>query len=275
MTNLPFHTYEESKEYFGVAIPENFFTKLVIINTFCQTNGLDTLDTLFDVFGILRIEGKEARYQQTPIELFPFGSVGSDGIHYGFMIHATGEDDYPSAEICPMDDDGAVIIGNDSNNLFQNLLQDVPNMYDFFPLLQELKLNPIVAESKRYDESGNTLRINVKAKKGWKFLETTDGAGVFAEEHYFDNKHLKHYNFLNSNETIEQYEKLVTEMFNRGLYASQLYYLKELYWNEWTDHELARKYLNLMLCPYEKLNRPHLYEMTKWTIDKFYSKNIS
>ena len=62
------------------------------------------------------------------------------------------------------------------------------------------------------------------------------------------------------------------EMKKRGFYASQLYYLKELYWYEWTDYKLAKELLNQMLEPYEKLNRQHLYDMTKQIIENFYKK---
>jgi hypothetical protein len=269
MTNLPFQTYDEAKDHFGIAIPKIFYDTLIRIDRFCRLNSHDTLDTLFDVFGILRIEGKEARYQQTPIEFFPFGSIGSDGIHYGFVVHTLGEEDYPSGELCPMDSDGVVVIGNNSTELFQNLLQDKTSIDNFLPLLRDLKLEPVLANRNRYDESDNALRVKVKPKENWKYLQTSDGVGVFAEEHYFDIHHGDQYNFLNRNKAIEKYEKLAIDMEKRKLYASQLYYLKELYWNEWTNYELAKKYLSGMLICYQNLNRQHLYHMAKWTIETF------
>jgi len=269
MNNLPFKTYNEAKEYFGVNIPKYFFYSLLTIDQYCRKVGFSTLEVLSDVFGLLRLEGEEARYQQTPVELFPFGSIGCDGIHYGFVVHTTHEEDFPSGEICPMDSDGIVVISNDSKSLFQNLLGDEENLDKYLPLIKELKINPIVIERARYDENGNTLRISVTPKSGWKYSGTSDGAGVFAEGKYFNNYHYEKYDNLNSHKSIELYQSFAREMYNQELYASQLYYLKELYWNEWTNYTLAIELLKEMLIPYEKLNREHLFNTTKHLIANF------
>ena len=39
--------------------------------------------------------------------------------------------------------------------------------------------------------------------------------------------------------------------------------------NEWTNYELAKKYLNQMLLPYEQLSRQHLYTTAKDILDSF------
>lgn len=272
MTNLPFETYHEAKEFFGIQIPKKFFNILITIDTYSQTNGYDTLEILFDIFGILRIEGKEARYQQTPIELFPFGSTGSDGTHYGFVVHTLDEEDSPSGEICPMDSDGVIMIGNTSHELFQNLLTDPISIEQYSELLTELKLESVISKNSRYDEEGNGVRIKVSPKIGWRFIDTTDGVGVFAEEKYFDTSHELFINDRNRIKTVERFEGLAREMSEKGFYASQLFYLKELYWNEWTNYELAKKYLEQMLLPYKKLNRQHLYDTAKNILDTFDSR---
>lgn len=272
MTNLPFETYHEAKEFFGIQIPKKFFNILITIDTYSQTNGYDTLEILFDIFGILRIEGKEARYQQTPIELFPFGSTGSDGTHYGFIVHTLDEEDSPSGEICPMDSDGVIMIGNTSHELFQNLLTDPISIEKYSELLTELKLESVISKNSRYDEEGNGVRIKVSPKIGWRFIDTTDGVGVFAEEKYFDTSHELFINDRNRIKTVERFEGLAREMSEKGFYASQLFYLKELYWNEWTNYELAKKYLEQMLLPYKKLNRQHLYDTAKNILDTFDSR---
>ncbi len=266
---LPFETYNEAVKYFGIKIPKPFFHFLSTVDAYCREAGTDTPDTLFDVFGLLRIEGNEARYQQTPIELFPFASTGGDGIHYGFVIHTMDEDDYPSGEICPMDDDGVVIIGIDTHSLFQNLLCDEESIRNHLPLLKELGLDPTIIDRGRYDKSGMPLRIRYPSKPGWKFVDTSDGAGVFAPEKYFDSSHTTKYDHLNRDKAIAQYEQLAFDMSTEGLYASQLFYLKELYWKEWTNYELAKNCLEEMLKAYEKLDREHLCNTTKWTIDTF------
>lgn len=274
MTHLHFRTYEEATTYFGIRFPRQFIDNIIIIDRFCVGNQLDTLDTLFDTFGLLRIEGKEARYQQTPIELFPFGSIGSDGIHYGFIIHTVDEDDYPAGEICPMDDDGVVLISNTAADLFQNLLCDNSFLDNYPTLYKDLKLTNNVVHRERYDLQGNTLRVSVKQKKDWTFMNTKDGAGVFAENRYFNKQHQTKYDTLNSHKAIEEYQNLANKMKRLGLYASQLYYLKELYWYEWTNSVIAKDLLTQMLEPYEKLNRQHLYETTKWIIETFNQRYV-
>ena len=269
MTAIPFKTYDEATEYFGIKFPRRFVDKILIIDNFCQVHQLDTFEILFDTFGLLRIEGNEARYQQTPIEFFPFGSIGSDGIHYGFVIHTTDEDDYPAGEICPMDDDGIVLISNTTSELFQNLLCDNSFLDSYPDLYKELNLTNIIGDRERYDLNGDTSRISVKQKKDWAFMSTKDGAGVFAENRYFNKQHQIKYDTLNRHKGLEEYQNLANEMKSLGLYASQLYYLKELYWYEWTNSIIAKDLLNQMLEPYEKLNRQHLYDTTKWTIETY------
>jgi hypothetical protein len=275
MTTLPFRTYQEATEYFGIKIPRHFYNSLVTIDNFCQKNELDTLDELFNAFGLLRIEGNEARYQQTPIEMFPFASTGSDGTHYGFIIHTTDEEDYPSGEICPMDSDGVVLISNSSETLLQKIIWDDEINTNLLPVLNELNLDISAVDRNRYDDFGNLVRVSLNPKSGWQFLNTSDGAGVFAEEKFFNSLHITEYDYHNQQNGIERYERLADEMHKKGLFASQLFYLKELYWNEWTNYELAKKYLTQMLIPYEKLNRQHLYNTTKWALDNFNSRYIA
>lgn len=267
MARLPFKTYDEATEYFGIKLPKLFIGNLLIIDNFCQANQLNTLDALFEIFGLLRIEGKEARYQQTPIELFPFGSTGGDGIHYGFIMHTIDEDDYPAGEICPMDDDGTVLISNATTDLFQNLLYDNTILRDYPTQYNQLNLVKNNIDKSRYDQEGNALKISVKPREGWKFINTKDSAGVFAEDKYFNKYHRTDYDTLNRNKKIEVHQNLANEMKGLGFHASQLYYLKQLYWYEWTNSVIAKDLLTQMLEPYEKLNRQHLYEMTKWVIE--------
>lgn len=266
---MQFKTYTEATEYFGIKLPRNFIDTLLIIDKFCQDHQLDTLDFLFELCGLLRIEGKEARYQQTPIEFFPFSSIGSDGIHYGFVIHTLEENDYPSGEICPMDDDGVVLISNTSNDLIQSLVCDTTILDNYPTLFKQLNLINKVINRVRYDANENPLRVSIPDKKDWRFISTKDGVGVFAENKYFSEYHQTKYNLLNREIGFNEYLNLANKMKSLGLYASQLYYLKELYWHEWPNYVVAKELLVQMLDSYEKLNRQHLFETTKWVIDTF------
>lgn len=267
MHTLPFNNAEEAKAYFGVNMPPLFLKQLSVIDQYCYTNQLDTADVLYDNFGMLRIEGDEARYRQTPIEFFPFSSIGCDGIHYGYIIHVEGEEDYPSGEICPMDDSGVILIGHNTEQLFQNLLTEDASFLTNEPLLRELQLAPMIIERQLYDKDENPVRININPKPGWRFIQTSDGAGVYAPEHLFDSYHQQ--NPPRPHRFTDEYRELANEMETKGLYASQLYYLKELFWAGWTNHELAKTLLAEMITVYEKLKRKHLSQMAKMVLVNF------
>ncbi len=55
----------------------------------------------------------DTRYQQTPPELVPFGSLGVDGVHYGFIVRSPelAETDFPIGELSPMDSDPSLSLG--------------------------------------------------------------------------------------------------------------------------------------------------------------------
>lgn len=269
MNSLPFQTYSDATKYFRVQIPELFFNNLITVEAYSNRNGYHPLDILDELFGFEIIEADEARYQQTPIELYPFGRTGVAGTHFGFVIHTQDNEDYPSGELCPMDSDGVILIGNTSHALFQNLLTDPILIDKHSQLLKALELEPIISKHKRYEANGNGLRITVQPKKGWRFVYTSDGVGVFAEEKYFDTSHELFINDINSAKRVEYFEESAEEMRRKGFYGSQLFYLKELYWNEWTNYDLAKKYLNQMLLPYEQLGRQHLFDTAKEILESF------
>lgn len=269
MTGLPFETYTEATAYFGIPVPRRFFEYLRTIDQFCQQRGYDTMDTLLDVFGILRIEGMDARYQQTPVELFPFAGTGSNGTHYGFVVHPLDEADHPSGELCPMDGDGVVVIGKHSKATFQELLWNPDSFEPYADLLTLLELRPEEARKERYDATGKCLRIRPAPKERWRFVDTADGAGIFADARYFAEAHAFDYQPLYPSRSRAHYEEVAEAMRRQGLYGSQLFYLKELYWWEWTDYTLARQYLAQMLPAYEQLNRPHLYAIAKEVLSSF------
>ncbi|MCG2613511.1 hypothetical protein LZZ85_04435 [Terrimonas sp. NA20] len=269
MTGLPFDDYAGAAAYFGAPIPRLFFKYLKAIDRFCQERGYVTLDTLFEVFGILRLSGMEARYQQTPVELFPFASTGGDGIHFGFVAHTLDEVDYPSGELCPMDDDGIVLIGHNTTVMFQELLRNSDALEPFKDLITSLGLQPEEAPQARYDAAGQSLRIRPLAKPGWRFVDTSDGAGVFADARHFAENHIFDYQPLDRSRSGTHYAAIAEEMRLKGLYGSQLFYLKELYWHEWTNYTLAKQYLKEMLSAYEGLDRPHLYEMANTLLNSF------
>ena len=59
-------------------------------------------------------QGRNAHYWGTPPELFPVGSTGCDGDHYGFLLHAPelDLDELPYCHYCLMDSDGVILVGS-------------------------------------------------------------------------------------------------------------------------------------------------------------------
>src|SRR5687768_11002071 len=99
MDLFPFQTYPEAVKHFGFAVPATFYETLKTIEKYCNDNGYDTMDVLSNLVEIVQLTGDEMPYQQTPIELFPFASTGWDGIHYGFLVHIEGQNEYPTGMV--------------------------------------------------------------------------------------------------------------------------------------------------------------------------------
>jgi hypothetical protein len=261
MDVIPFKTYQEAVAHFDFQIPVSFFENLKTVEKYCLDRDFSTLEVLFELFGMLRIEGDEARYQQTPVELFPFSSTGSDGIHMGFVVHFDGRNDYPSAMLEPMDTEGIQFIGANTRDSLQNLLTTEEEIIEqHADLIEALNLQP--------GSPKEEVNIWVPDHAEFMHLQTEDGVGVLAETKFFHNPdELNELSYYNS--SFDEYMELANKMNQQGYYASQLYFLKQVYWNEWTNYAVAKELLQQMLTPYEKLNRRHLYEKTTKIIETF------
>ena len=107
----------------GFTVPTAFVTCMRVLYELAERDGLEVSGLFYEVFG-LELAGEEARYQQTPPELFPFARLGVDGVHYGYVIHAPelSPEGYPVGEMCPMDfDEGVFLVGNTTLEALENL----------------------------------------------------------------------------------------------------------------------------------------------------------
>src|SRR5438552_8359765 len=71
----------------GYTVPEPF---VALIQSLYEQSGKDEAKWphLFRAITGLDLAGPDARYPNTPPELFPFAHLGVDGVHYGHVIHA-------------------------------------------------------------------------------------------------------------------------------------------------------------------------------------------
>lgn len=256
--------------YFDFEVPDTFLHFLRKASAFAAQHEFDAEDMLFDLFELLRLEGYPARYPQTPPEFFPFGSNGSDGEQFGFVVHVEGEAEYPTGFMCPMDSEGVLFLGRNTAETLQALLtgeQECPDHYK--PFLRELGLHG-AGGGLRYESLRTGKRPVPEPKEGWKWLETSDGAGVFAPEHLFRESHLSTADARKFTRNFKEYFwELAEENHAGGHFGSALYYLKELFWEEWTVDSAALEVLTFMRPLYEKLERPHLHSVTSRMITGF------
>jgi hypothetical protein len=271
MNDKRFESYEKAKQHFGIGIPEKFVEFLNRINILAEVNDFEFNDVAYELFELLRIEGHSARYQQTPPEFFPFGSNGSDGEHFGFIIHIEDQLEYPSGFLYPMDSEGVVFIGSNTFETFQTLLtSERDDLEKYQTIVQGLNL---YAEHRktRYENISERKRPIPARKDNWHWQETSDGVGVFAPQILFHNNHVRfdEATIWKVKNVVEYFSELAHESGKSGHYGSQLYYLKELFWQEWTQYDVAVQLLKSIRNVYESLNREHLFLVTDKIINDF------
>jgi hypothetical protein len=224
------------------------------------------------------LDGINAYYQQTPPELFPIASMGVDGVHFGYVIHAPeiAADDHPIGEICPMDSDGVILLGNTTQEALENLagdvvegendeqqLQEILHLYELFALRPTQEPNKI-----RYTQYGNGLPVIPKIPANWLYVPTSDGIGVLAPLEKFRSESFPSIeNQFEPDEYLEYSDRALFEDFP----ATALYYLREGFWNNWANNVDARSFSSRMIETYMKLNRSVLAEVVEWKANKFFS----
>lgn len=254
----------------GFDVPEAFVEFVAIL--YAQSGTLKAKwPDLFRVFTGLDMAGAEARYPQTPPELFPFGQLGVDGVHYGYVIHAQelSSPDYPIGEICPMDFDGVGLIGSNTREALENLssLQlefgvGETERLAIAEISRRLDLYPSAEKARRlYDAEGNYLPIQPRVPPGWRYVPSADGIGVLAPKEAFGPGALTQ---VDPSTASSMYLRQADQAHEDGFFADALYYLREAYWHDWTDREeLAGEIDTRLVRTYEALARPTLAEVVE------------
>src|SRR5438105_3448690 len=74
-------------ESLGFKVPTRFTEFVGRLYDFANGDPAVCLDAFETALGLFP-QGEDARYSGTPPELFPVGTTGCDGDHYGYLLHA-------------------------------------------------------------------------------------------------------------------------------------------------------------------------------------------
>jgi hypothetical protein len=258
-------------KFFGFEIPNPL---AAVIDTLCSQVGGDTdrcRALFFEVTGYFFV-GQDARYQQTPPELFPIGTMGVDGVHMEYVIHAPelSAADHPIGYMCPMDPDGVILIGNSTLEAIENLMSfelslESPDISSIQSVSEALGLCPTEAKTaRRYDSDGNGLMIQPVLPNGWRHVPSSDGVGVLAPQEQFVPGKPK---VPDVGMPAKRFAQKARRTLDRGYAATALYYLREGFWRHWTDTEAAVALSELLVKAYHSLGRPSLAQIAKQRIE--------
>jgi hypothetical protein len=254
---------------FGFTVPEAFVT---LIRTLYELSGEDATrwpDWFATITG-LELVGADFRYPNTPPELFTFAQLGVDGVHYGYVIHApeSSAQDYPVGELSPMDNEGVVLVGADTFDALENLMSgqldygiQEPEGQLIGQVSRRLDLHPTAEKSQlRYDPEGNGLPVRPRVPDGWSFALSSDGIGVLAPGEAFRRGNLIE---TGASTPAEEYIEQADQALGEGFPATALYYLREGYWQYWTDTQIATAIDVRLGQAYRALSRATLAEMVE------------
>jgi hypothetical protein len=234
-----------------------------------QRGGEGAEQLFAEVTGIY-LAGASVRYPQTPPELFPFATLGVNGVHYGYVIHAPElrPDDYPVGELDPMSDEGVILVGKGTFDALENLLSwqlgwdEGPATAETIAKVSEaIGIQPEVAKAnRRYGISGMGLPVVPEIPTGWRYVSTADGVGVLAPEAAFwpGATHL-----VEPDAPVDHAVSQADEALAAGYPATALYFLREAFWRHWTNEDLARRISIQQAEAYSILDRHALAEIVR------------
>ncbi|MCC7358628.1 MAG: hypothetical protein IT317_04080 [Anaerolineales bacterium] len=262
---------------FGFPVPRAFAAMISGLYEFSRGDARKVFE-MFERLTHLMLDGANARYQQTPPELFPIASLGVDGVHYGYVLHAPEIEsaDYPIAQFAPMDRAGITLVGQSTAEALENIIgdtveaeQDEWQRQELERLSQMLGLRPAVDRTKKRQGIDDYARpVEPSVPPDWAYVPTSDGAGVLAPSDRFAALPI---------EPIAPYAKADSYLHEadhamaQGHPAAALYYLREGYWYHWTDHQVARRFSYRLATTYEELKRPLLAEVCAWRVKHYFS----
>jgi hypothetical protein len=270
-------TKQSLSDAFGFAVPSALVE--IILIAWRECNSEDDISCFYDdAFGGFWFGAAELRYTQTPAELFPVGTMGVDGVHYGYVVHAPELDqsDYPMGELCPMDEGGVFLLGTNTIDGFSNLLSDP---LDYAELDEEsIRRIKLLGErlgvclepgesAARYGPDGNGIAIVPAVPEGWHHLQTMDGIGVLAPRDQFEDRAILATDRYRT--PWQHYVSAAEQASRRGFHGTALAYVREAYWRHWTDDGARGSLIGRMAEEYAALGRPSLADVITNYVEKW------
>lgn len=207
--------------------------------------------------------GADARYSNTPPELFPVGRTGCDGDHYGFLLHAPELEleDLPYGHFCPMDSDGVCVVGSKTETGIASVMA-VTLSYDFIDDEEKSLISAVARVCGIQPQAERTPTIPVPT--GWRFLPSSDGVGTLAPAEFFDSQPVAAFNQYGPPDPFVNAAELA---MRTGHLATALHYLREGLWfcSCKNPFPLAQR----MIEVYERMNRNRLANVLAVTMAKW------
>jgi hypothetical protein len=192
----------------------------------------------------------ECHYPNTPFELIPFGDLGVDGAHYGFVVHAPelNSIEYPIGVFNPLDSTFGMVgtntrdflerkiastqiywrkTGKDAE-LFAESKQRFKQKLD--QLVERLRLKPTHGRALDGDAWIKEGVVPANVPAGWLHKKSRDGIGVLAPKKFFDSK--------------VKDEATAAEYMRHGYPASALFSLRETLFKEGANPEIFEAMAN-------------------------------
>ena len=276
---------DELTEAYGFPIPRLFAETTQLVLTFMEEGYEDTSEYLgwtftpaLHLFGSGKNRRNIAeRYDQTPLEMFPFGWSGNDGEHYGYLVHAPelNQTDYPIVEFEPMSDFGVNLIGPDTRSGWEGLLSLIMEseyataLHKHDQLALALGLYPSAQKADWYK---NRRTFIPPLPAGWRYEATSDGVGVLAPTNTFSPDHSPAFADVNQTYNLDiQLQKLIKmaqTSLAGGYPATALAVIRERYWQE-RGGDKVEQYASLWRQAYLDLSRPLLANAVESLLPQF------
>lgn len=220
---------------------------------------LDAFDAALGLFP----KGPDARYPATPPELFPVGSTGCDGDHYGFLLHAPELelDELPFCHYCPMDSDGVIVVGSSTEQGLASVMAHHLS-YDFLSADEKKLIVDIATACNIRPQVEPNPFISVP--KGWHFLPSSDGVGTLAPAKWFASLFPTEYDRYQSPDPFVAAADVAT---SGGFLGTALHYLREGLWFFWSAKPFTLAHR--MVEVYNLMNRVQLADELTLTMNRW------
>jgi Tetratricopeptide repeat len=179
----------------------------------------------------------ELSYENTPFELSPVSWNGGDGLHYDWVVHAPELDlaDFPMVSFAPLDDDGAVWLGDDTGQGLAHLLvgrrkgslkferEDPLGSPAWQALVDLIGRSPDPDDARITAGARSDIACVPPIPEGYRFEDGPDGVGVLAL-----NEHFGTLDFAAMPDHVALFDREARRLMEEGSHAGALVLLKNM-----------------------------------------------